>query len=51
MKYQTHSSALITNGLTGNDDDNGGVYTQSSIVIALLLTFWYSFIIGKYPIS
>lgn len=31
MKYQTHSSTLITNGLTGNDD--GGVWAQSSSVI------------------
>lgn len=39
MKHQTHSSPLITNGLTGNDDDNARVCTPSSIAISLLLTF------------
>lgn len=31
MEYQTHSSTLITNGLTGNDD--GRLLVQSSSVI------------------
>ena len=31
MKYQTHSCTLITNGLTGNDDN--GVWVQSSSLI------------------
>lgn len=39
MKHQTHSRTLITNGLTGNDDDNARVCTLSSIAISLLLTF------------
>lgn len=39
MKHQTHSRPLITNGLTGNDDDNARVCTLSSIAISLLLTF------------
>lgn len=39
MKHQTHSSPLITNGLTGNDDDNARVCTPSSIAISRLSTF------------
>lgn len=31
MKYQTHSSTLITNGLTGNDD--GAAWVQSSALM------------------
>lgn len=39
MKHQTHSRPLITNGLTGNDDDNARVCTLSLIAISLLFTF------------